>query len=1026
MVVLTQRQQLERLQNLRSQAIRSRDSIRRENEDRLRRGLSRDRQTSINANLANRRAAAITQLIELTRRGFILSEGRVNTFIRDRLSGFETQLALERFRGQRIREVAARENISRGQAARSLKFAQQKIRKILRGRPVTRLTSQDLARLSPREKRVLDIRVEARKEIRRAPSTPKKKTIDKPPGIVSELPKPRRFGFQRRTEEIRLAVSKLLTTKARRKLTPKEEFQLAGAKTSLVSIEGAFAGERFIRASGKLAVNLQDPKFRKKIPPKALEIIKKTPSLIELIPSKLRKIGPKIKRTSSGEAVGIIAGNVFTIFASSKAIRLLEKGGTKVLGKAIAKDIKTTPVGTKIIKNVKGVGDIEVIPQGKIPKLKVDPLKAVKQAQLKKQLRSIPKIPKTSKIEKEILKIVKKRGDAVTGSFAQRTLLKKQFARKPKDIDIVTRNQEALKKAIKAKLKGRVRFSTLRIKDKKTGKRIKVIRVIDARTRKLIADLDPISAAEEGFIRKFGLTKHKGLKLVRPEARLAAKVAQLGKITRKTRPEKIKKIKKDIEALTGGRLKPETRGGFGFSKKELQKFVGKVGPITTAQINLLGKGILKSRQLKLKRWLFASPFNPKTGRAQFRVSRLGITKDNEARLLDLLGLGDKVSFRKSKPQIYVFPKEKIFAPGKKIKRKVIGKTPKGFVVPKFSSELEVVLGKGFVIKRVKTLSRVNIEGRIVPIIELKKVKISSTSRNLLSQRSKTLNTLRKGKISTAKIKTLTNKLRSQDARLNRQLKRETGLNYNLGISPRPKRVRFVEIKSKGLSALSKLRKRPSKISPGISRGPVSKRGISPPSKLRPVPRSPGKTPAKSPLKSPPKTLPKSPPKIVPKIPPKGIPKGFPITLRRRRRRISRLRGKTPTFNVEGKVKKRWVRLNRLALSKKDANSRGAWAIDNSTARTFRIRPAGKRKKLGKITPKEKGYFGRKKSKFRDFRIVKGKKKKLINKNIERTRHAIDTRGEKKQLSLARLIKQQGFIRRPQKSKPFKRRVTRRR
>ena len=85
-----------------------------------------------------------------------------------------------------------------------------------------------------------------------------------------------------------------------------------------------------------------------------------------------------------------------------------------------------------------------------------------------------------------------------------------------------------------------------------------------------------------------------------------------------------------------------------------------------------------------------------------------------------------------------------------------------------------------------------------------------------------------------------------------------------------------------------------------------------------------------------------------------------------------------------------------------------FAIDNTTSRTGKIVPAGTSKKPGRIGAKEKRYFQKQRRKLRNFKIRKGKKKMLINTYIERTKHAIDTRGEKRQLSLARFAKQQGF------------------
>lgn len=109
----------------------------------------------------------------------------------------------------------------------------------------------------------------------------------------------------------------------------------------------------------------------------------------------------------------------------------------------------------------------------------------------------------------------------------------------------------------------------------------------------------------------------------------------------------------------------------------------------------------------------------------------------------------------------------------------------------------------------------------------------------------------------------------------------------------------------------------------------------------------------------------------------------------------------------GAKKGKWLKLNKLALDEEGAKDQGAFAVDESTSARFRIRPTGKTKKLG--VPKRRGYFARNREKFRDFRIVKGKKIKLQNKYIEKRKHRIDTEGEKEELRLARLIKKQRLL-----------------
>ena len=177
-----------------------------------------------------------------------------------------------------------------------------------------------------------------------------------------------------------------------------------------------------------------------------------------------------------------------------------------------------SPVGERKIVNVPKVGDIEVIrPRGS--GLKVDPVKAVKEAALENQIKKAPVLAKTaSNAENEIIKIVRKRGDVITGSYAQESLLKKAFTKIHKDIDILTTNRPKFLSSIKKALGGGVTFKKLK-------------NSIEVRYKgKVIADVVEWSKGEAGFAKKYGWRKVRGVNLVRPQARLASKVYQLGKL----------------------------------------------------------------------------------------------------------------------------------------------------------------------------------------------------------------------------------------------------------------------------------------------------------------------------------------------------------------------------------------------------------------------------------------------------------------------------------------------------------------
>lgn len=151
-------------------------------------------------------------------------------------------------------------------------------------------------------------------------------------------------------------------------------------------------------------------------------------------------------------------------------------------------------------------------------------------------------------------------------------------------------------------------------------------------------------------------------------------------------------------------------------------------------------------------------------------------------------------------------------------------------------------------------------------------------------------------------------------------------------------------------------------------------------------------------------------RINPKLTISGIPRLiipliiFPSDKRPRIKK--KLKKPVQVFNVFGKVKGKFIKLNRVPLTKQDALSKGTFAIDRTTARTLEIRSVGKAKIVGKLLKGERGYFSRNRNKLRAFKIRRGKRIKLKQKFIEKRKFGIDTRGEKRGLKLRRLITQQ--------------------
>jgi hypothetical protein len=427
-----------------------------------------------------------------------------------------------------------------------------------------------------------------------------------------------------------------------------------------------------------------------------------------------------------------------------------------------------------------------------------------------------------------------------------------------------------------------------------------------------------------------------------------------------------------------------------------------------------GKGILE-------RSFFADP------RGRVRPSRLGIVKDEEAGLLDLLS-GD-VRFTQNRPQILVFQNVKVeklprslssikrkLRQGKALttreanqlllyQQKLTGKfKPVGFV----TREAEVTLAPGELIRRKKKIGVALIKGRKVPIVSVKVIKPTKTTKALMAK-------ARAGKIT-----------KKEFSSLKRRLKKETGFklpkSYSAARKYFPVRRKITALSSRAISR-KKIRPR----SRVVSRAKSKPRVVSPVSGSKVYYTAKGS----------PYILTKSGARFIPRVGKYGrsIPRApkrpakvvrvMKIKFKRKKlpKKISELK---EGYDVFGKSRGKLVKLNRIPLSKKDALSRGSYAIDHSTARTLTIKKAKKKvKKLGSIRKKEQRYAARSAHKLRSFRKKRGKRITLDRKLIEKRKYLIDTKGEKRGLTLARLAKREGFIRKMPKKKISTRRSFRR-
>ena len=425
----------------------------------------------------------------------------------------------------------------------------------------------------------------------------------------------------------------------------------------------------------------------------------------------------------------------------------------------------------------------------------------------------------------------------------------------------------------------------------------------------------------------------------------------------------------------------------------------------------------------LERSFFADP------RGRFRPSRLG-PKQKDASLKDFFK-GD-ITFRASKPQILVFENVKIAKFPKNLKdvekalkigktlstsqarRLLAFQTKKGGKfkpIGALTKEPEITLAPGEIIKKVKAVGTVLINGRRIQIVEAKVVKPKPATKKLI-QKAKA------GKITSKELKTLRGKL-----------KKETGFNPLMGRrrgKPRPRArlpKRILARPPKRIPKKTGILPLPIRIERPPRKARVPKRPTKRPPRGTPRPLRKARAP-KRPTKAPPRKprVPKRPPRP-PIVPPRGRIK--------KRRKISRRKKPQQSYKVlvrplkkrKGQKRPKLIKASKVPLKKSVAKDLRNFLADTSLARTARIKKTkGKPKRPRLKAPK--GYAKKTTKKFRRHRIVKGKRKPLPKgKVIERSRNLLDTRQEKRKIGVRKRIKQ--ITRKPVKRKVTKRKAPRR-
>lgn len=420
--------------------------------------------------------------------------------------------------------------------------------------------------------------------------------------------------------------------------------------------------------------------------------------------------------------------------------------------------------------------------------------------------------------------------------------------------------------------------------------------------------------------------------------------------------------------------------------------------------------------------------------------------------------------------IEVFPKTKAM---QKIKRKLKANkplnkdelarltnfqvTPSGQLKPIGSTtfaggiEREVTAAAGDIIKFKKKIATLSYKGKRIPIYEVKIVK-GKVPKVKLSKVEKSLAALKK-KLRLSKSKTQKKVLRSKISKVE---KRVVAKKQKKVIKTLKKDIKKSRKRSRKVKKITNRRKRTSKrgkrvvpkrkkaaiagrvLRKGAKRSKRAKRSPTKRSGGRPVgtgrPRPTGRTtprPRPTARGSPSKRI--TPTKRpTPKAPAKpGVPKKpGKILLRPKFRKIKKKKGKkSPTgyhvfarpLKVRKGKKRRLLKVNIVPINKRDAKNLRNYVVDTSLSRTGQIKSTRKRIKTSGVKAPS-GYAAKTRNKFRSHRIVKKRKVSLKRgRVIEKNKASLDTRQEKRKISLKRRIAQL----RKKKKKMVKKKTARR-
>lgn len=721
------------------------------------------------------------------------------------------------------------------------------------------------------------------------------------------------------------------------------------------------------------------------------ESIKGFPSQIEVKASELANF----VLTSPGTALAIVGGSLVGFGLISKAGRpVLRLTGviSKKASRKIVKQLKFKPL---VQSGLKDIGKVTITISPGVLKPTIRGLnvsvrvskktirlfdKAIKQTKAVKEVKRIGK-----KLSKEQLRIRRRRIERRLKAIIANTRIIRRLKKRE-----ITKEKLEFKKRVKKRRKEKEKRRKLLLAKKKREARIKKLKA--TKIAKAIKKVKKVPKKIKVKIAKAPITK-KIKKITRKAKEKRIKVIEKKRIT-KRRKEKIARRKELIKEEKFRKSK------IGKLKAKASKKLKKVSEIInrletpTAKL-LLGKSKLKTPLSKTFQKEVRIGINDRAVKI-FVIKQLkkrGINFNKLSGIDKNFVIGQVKAKMRTQPELFLSKTQKLSlkrfrkAQAKKIKKqKVIVKLKGGDIVitrikpPKPTREIrpsprrQILLQK----QKLKKPKQIITELQIRPAELTKTQKISLKRFNRLQSKQrlvqKEISVLKKKPIQKLKTK---QKIRSKSKQLQKLVGRTLVLSRQIS-----KQVQLSR-------TAQKLR-----ITPRQVISPAQK------AKIRITPR------IKPTLKV---------------VPPRLFKKPLIILLKPKRRVKKKVKVKKRAFNVFGKpVKgKKLIKLNKKPLSRSAAKDLGSKLVDTSLSRRFKLKPTGgKPSKSGRVTS---GNFSRTRQKFRDFRIVKGKRVPLKNTFIEKKgKFLLDTRGEKKGITLRRRLAMLKNLEKARKVKQSKR------